>query len=124
MGYCRVIPRDLFNEAKLLKCMGRLSLLIHDQDIRLSGILNINHEDERSGFKIEQNEDDGSIYVSNLHVFDNNGTNIYLSTALNGRSNYPLLFTYDCGFGEKHDFVFDDNGDFTREFLDAIKQRF
>lgn len=28
--YQRVIPRDLFNEAKLLKCLGRLSLFIHD----------------------------------------------------------------------------------------------
>ncbi len=30
--YTRVIPRDLFNEAKLLKCIGRLVLLIHDGD--------------------------------------------------------------------------------------------
>ena len=28
--YERVIPRDLFNEAKLLKCVGLLVLKIHD----------------------------------------------------------------------------------------------
>ena len=29
--YTRVLPRDLFNEAKLMKCMGLLTLLIHDE---------------------------------------------------------------------------------------------
>jgi hypothetical protein len=28
--YNRVIPRDLFNESKLLKCFGQLALLMHD----------------------------------------------------------------------------------------------
>ena len=30
MTYRRVLPRDLFNEAKLLKCLGQLALIIHD----------------------------------------------------------------------------------------------
>lgn len=30
MNYIRVIPRDFFNESKLLKCMGQLSLKILD----------------------------------------------------------------------------------------------
>lgn len=30
MSYFRVIPRDLFNEASLLKCYGRLAILLDD----------------------------------------------------------------------------------------------
>ncbi len=30
MPYHRVLPRDLFNDANLLKCMGRLIMLIDD----------------------------------------------------------------------------------------------
>ncbi len=31
MTYHRVLPRDAFNEAKLLKCIGKLTLLIEDK---------------------------------------------------------------------------------------------
>ena len=30
MSYTRETPRDLFNESKLLKCLGQLSLIIHN----------------------------------------------------------------------------------------------
>jgi hypothetical protein len=30
VSYFRVIPRDLFNEASLLKCYGRLAILLDD----------------------------------------------------------------------------------------------
>ena len=89
--YRRVIPRDLFNESKLLKCIGKISLLIHEQMIQG---LNINHEDSGKGFIVRQHESDGSIFIENVHFFDNNGTPIYFSTALNSRDNWPLEMEY------------------------------
>lgn len=91
MSYKRVCPRDLFNESKLLKCLGFVSLLIHEGKIRC---LNMNHENENEGFKIRQNPSDGSIYVSNLHFFDNNGTPVYFYHLLNNKSNFPLIMNY------------------------------
>lgn len=41
-SYRRVLPRDLFNEAKLLKCLGQLSLMIHDGKCELR----VEHSDE------------------------------------------------------------------------------
>ena len=31
MSYARVIPRDLFNEANLLKCLGKVALILMDR---------------------------------------------------------------------------------------------
>ena len=115
MSYNRVIPRDLFNEAKLLKCLGLLSLKLHDNLCNIADRLNIDHQDEKSGFIISQ-DDCGSIFVSNLYLYDNNGTSIHLSCDLNSRVNYPL--TYE--FKDHCDYVFDDDGNFT----DAFKQCF
>ncbi len=58
MAYLRVIPRDLFNEGNLLKCLGRIY-------INLESLPGISAELVETGgpFHIEQNEDDGSIYV-------------------------------------------------------------
>jgi hypothetical protein len=91
MSYRRVIPRDLFNEAKLLKCLGKLSLLIHEQMI--DG-LNVNHEDELNGFKFSQCTGSGFITVSNLHFFDNNGTPIYCYHPLNCKDKWPMQIEY------------------------------
>lgn len=39
MTYQREIPRDLFNEANLLKCLGQISLIAHDRpDGELSAV--------------------------------------------------------------------------------------
>jgi hypothetical protein len=91
MNYMRVIPRDLFNEAKLLKCLGQISLLVHDGKIQG---LSIEHEHEMSGFVIEQNGDDGSIYVTNLHFFDDQGEPVEFHHPLNAKGNYPMIMTY------------------------------
>lgn len=105
MSYLRVIPRDLFNEAKLLKCLGKISLMIHDNQLPF---ITVNHEDEREGFKIEQSDNDGSIYVSNLHFFDNSGTPLYFYHPLNSKANWSLMLDYN---GNTY-FCFDDNGKF------------
>jgi hypothetical protein len=115
-GYHRVIPRDFFNEAKLLKCLGRLSLLIHDNKEEVTNFLDCVLENSSGGFSIHQDQG-GGLYCSNFYLFDNNGTPIFLSTPLNSKLNYPLIFE----FKEESCFVFDDNGDFSGAFIDAIK---
>lgn len=107
----RVIPRDLFNEAKLLKCLGQLALHVHD-GIAPNNIFIFETELEQ-GFNIMQNPDDGSIYVENF-LCSISSKEVHFYTPLNAKSNYPLMFCYE----EEGDRVFDNNGIFTKEFID------
>jgi len=68
MSYSRVIPRDFFNEAKLLKCMGQLSLAILD-GMTPEGIT-ITVEETGEPFQIEL-DDDGYLYLTNYEMFVN-----------------------------------------------------
>jgi hypothetical protein len=126
MSYDRVIPRDLFNEAKLLKCLGQLSLLIHDGlSIDPTWALVLTHNAEHSpGFRIVQDSSDGSIYCSNL-VLTARGQVIRLYSPLNSKRPYPLQF-----FGHRRDGsayptvdgdVFDDDGTLSSEFRSFLE---
>ncbi len=110
MTYHRVIPRDLFNEAKLLKCLGALWI----ENERL-GILKFSETGAR--FEIEQDNSDGSLYLSNYSAWLN-GEPLHLSTPLNCKLAYPLLLTRK----DKAIFVFDDNGKLSTEFIEEISQ--
>lgn len=114
--YVRVIPRDFFNEAKLLKCLGKLSLGILDNTNSIS-----NHVDEifdGESFAIRQTED-GHIYVLNYTLFSKHDeSDIELFSPLNSRKNYPLYFI-TCD--EEQYYVFDDDGNFSSEFLEYIR---
>ena len=92
MTYNRVMPRDLFNEAKLLKCMGRIELFILDDKIK--GLNSLHNTDTNAGFTIEQDSSDGSIYIANLHYMDNEANAIHFYTSLNSKYNYPLTMVY------------------------------
>lgn len=106
MSYPRVIPRDLFNEANLLKCLGKISLMVHEG--RFQGKINIDHEDASKGFKIVQNPHDGSISVSNLHIYDNNATPLHFFHPLNCKESWALCLEYK---GETY-YCFDERGNF------------
>lgn len=114
MSYTRVIPRDLFNEAKLLKCLGQLALLIHD-GVKIPRGLSIEHADPTEGFRIEQDGSDGSLYCANLCVFCN-GCAISLRTPLNSKDAYPLWFTV----GEEEGRVFNEDGTLSDEFRQVL----
>ena len=103
MSYLRVIPRDLFNEAKLLKCLGRVCLFIYYA--KLPGLESV-LEDEESGFKINQNNYTGDFYIENLYFFDENGTPVHFYTKCNAKDNYPLMMEYK---GQEY-IVFDEIG--------------
>lgn len=119
MNYKRVIPRDFFNEAKLLKCMGLLSLKILDR--LLPDGVDITIEDQKgSYFDIAQNDYDGSIYVKNYPARIN-GHPVKFKTTLNSKNPYPFLVEIKAGEDSLYEVpVFDDNGNFTDEFA-AIK---
>jgi|WetSurMetagenome_2_1015567.scaffolds.fasta_scaffold420015_2 hypothetical protein len=121
MSYRRVVPRDLFNESKLLKCLGQLSVNILDGKLLAYGTED-QLEDEDEGFKIDNNED-GDISCSNYHVFTKLGkkdrTELYLRSRLNSRLNYPLICeTIHNEIIE----VFDDKGKFSVEFIKYLKE--
>lgn len=107
--YQRVIPRDLYNESKLLKCIGRLVLLIHDGK-EVNG-MTFKHDGEP--FEIDQLEDDGALYITNLR-FILKGKQLLFKSAYNSKANYPLYLYFDyCEY-----LVFDEAGEYTDEFID------
>jgi len=113
MSYVRVIPRDFFNEAKLLKCHGKLSLGILDC---VDGVnLCLEEEYDTESFEIDMSIC-GSLYVTNYSLHTANGMQVNLSTPVNSRSNWPLQFTTRYRNGD----VFNDDGTFSHEFLKEV----
>ena len=107
-NYQRVIPRDFFNEAKLLKCMGVISLSILDS--KAPCVMNIEESGEPFSIGLM---DCGHLTVGNYELTIKE-TPVILKSTYNSKSNYPLLVEYDyCDYT-----VFDENGEFTDEFID------
>ena len=111
--YQRVIPRDIFNEAKLLKCLGMLCLHVHDGK---AGRLKFHHDDEvYKGFSIESRWSDGGLYCENLKfTIDDREVKVY--GVLNSRENYPLLFEHDDAEYE----VFNEDSFLSDDFRELI----
>lgn len=107
-NYFRVIPRDLFNEAKLLKCLGQLVLHKHDGWIPN---LSIEHEDPEEGFQIWQDNADGDLSCSSLNICIK-GMPARFFTKYNSKEPYPLM----CEIDDISYHVLTSEGDFTEEF--------
>jgi hypothetical protein len=122
MTYQRVLPRDAFNESKLLKCIGKLTLLIEDGLIPwLSYEFDQNNYedaiDERStGFRIWKNDSDGSIFITNLGIYYRDKKLLNHRIPLNSKAPWPLFFT-NRNYEDLE--VFDDEGNLliTEEIL-------
>lgn len=117
--YTRVIPRDLFNESKLLKCLGQLALLVHngvDNEGRaVPQSLKVEHDG--SPFGVEQCEADGGLYCTTVW-FRAGDQRLELYTNYNDRSPYPLLCDGgDSGYIE----VFEDDGSLTASFVEYVE---
>lgn len=128
MSYQRVIPRDLFNEAKLLKCLGKVCVAIHDG---MCGSLTFAQTtDEYKGFHIYQNEEDGSLFCDNLVFYyqkqgygriDSYEERIYFFSPYNNKSDWPLLFSVGDRGEEFSVFVNEeDDASFTKEFKETV----
>lgn len=113
MSYLRVIPRDLFNEAKLLKCFGQLALTVLDGMVP-DGI-GITIEESGEPFQVEL-QDDGYLCISNYQTFVN-GQPVLFKTTYNSKSNYPFYCEHENGDIE----VFTEDGKFSTEFMAAFQ---
>jgi len=113
----------LFNEAKLLKCLGQLCLLIVDEklpNIRFEHDEGFTEHDVQHGhypgFTIDRHHD-GSFFAINLRFYDQKGYRVVVYSALNSKEPYPLLFTDRYG---TEAVVFHDDGTITDEFVEYI----
>lgn len=113
--YGRVLPRDLFNEAKLLKCMGRLCLLIEDNMTPIDMTIDEYATDGEEGFKIGL-ADDGALSIANL-VITIKGAPYLFKTTYNSKDNFPFFVEHNyCEYR-----VFDEKGDWDNEFINFIQ---
>lgn len=110
MNHHRVIPRDFFNEAKLLKCLGAFELAV--QERRTNG-LQITTNFDGEPFEIMQNQGDGTLFCTNYCAFLD-GEEIELHTVYNSKDPYPLIGVYK----QETYYIFDDNGNFTLNGLE------
>ena len=107
MTHIRVLPRDLFNDAKLLKCLGFLTLHIHD-----NVLYGLTCEYAADPFDIEQDESSGDLSVSNIRFYLG-GDQIRFFSSYNDKSNFPLL----CSTNDDEIVrVFNDDGSYTDDF--------
>lgn len=101
MTYTRVIPRDLFNEANLLKCYGQLYLEL--EKLGLQDLLS----SDGGAFRVVQDPSDGSLTLANVRL-----PGVRLSRPLNSRGAYPLWLHVD---DEQEFEIFEIDGAFTAE---------
>ena len=114
--FYRVIPRDLFNEAKLLKSLGRLCLLIHEG---LADPLEVDLEDPETGFQVELSPTYGTLFVSNLHIWPRHATASFF-THYNDKAPWPLWVTVSVDDRETTVEVFTEDGELTQEFRAGV----
>lgn len=124
-NFARVLPRDLFNEAKLLKNMGRLALLLHEGRLpdgcSLAFLYNESMLQDDQRFHVQQDQSDGSLRVVNVqlrHVVYQPLcviTVVPLKTPYSSREEYPLL--YERVLGADEGLVFGADGVLSDEFV-------
>ena len=119
MPYHRVIPRDLFNESKLLKCVGQLALLIHDgrdKDGRKTPE-RLKAEQDGGEFRIDQRQADGGLFIAKGLRFKVKSLVLDLYSAYNCKGSYPLIcMTEDYEEIE----VFNEDGTLTDDFCEYL----
>lgn len=111
LNYRRVIPRDFFNEAKLLKCYGQLSLAILDGKVPEGITITIEETGEPFAIALS---DDGSLYIDNYEVIVN-GSLVLFSTRYNSKRNFPFYAQNPETLEDVE--VFTDEGLFSKEFM-------
>jgi hypothetical protein len=112
--YSRVIPRDFFNEAKLLKCMGILSLKIHDRVLPEGVSIGIVESGEPFNIQLSYS---GELYISNYSVLIQ-GTPVYFYTTYNSKEDLPF---YCCTHDGEEIQVFNPDTSFTPDFVSLCK---
>lgn len=112
MSYTRVIPRDLFNEANLLKCYGRLYICL-ERDF--GELMHMGGEDGLERFDIVQRPEDGWTYIANIPLTVR-GVSYRLVRPLNSREPWPL-YAEEIGNPDADPIeVFDEHGNLSEAF--------
>lgn len=116
--YRRVLPRDLFNEAKLLKCAGKLVLAIED-----GYVTNVTYEHDTTftqNFIVGQDQSDGSVYLHNLKFYLC-GVELGFSVPQDKTQSWnAYVDSFPLGFESLP--VFDEHGKLTTEFRLACER--
>lgn len=110
----RILPRDAFNDANLLKCIGQLTLLILDCDKSVKGLT---YEYDGEPFDIQQDESDGTTYVANIQFYAN-GNPVHMCRPCNSRKSWPLVMR----FGDDEFYVFSNDGKVMPSFTTIGKE--
>ena len=116
MKYHRVMPRDLFNEANLLKCLGQLSLIILD-GMAPEG-LSLTEPGDGCGFEVSMDPSDGSISVEAVQLRVAGRGTFGLRRDLNARDPWPLYVVDEDAENDTEIRVFDDGGKLSADFLE------
>jgi hypothetical protein len=116
-NYRRAVPRDLFNEAlfkeaKLLKCLGRLSLLIHEGKMPY---LVIKVTNPTKPFTVSLHSAGYLVATPGLQFLDNDAAPVWLGTLYNSQNSWPLVCYTDEG---EELTVFTEEGELTEEFVE------
>jgi hypothetical protein len=114
--YVRVLPRDLFNEASLLKLYGRLWIALDEMRDHVAAFV----EEDVDEFDVSQDEASGAITIANI-TFTVAGVPHRLERPLNSRAAWPLWVEAseaDPDFDPVR--VFDDEGALSAEMLELI----
>lgn len=116
--YTRVVPRDLFNESKLLKCLGQLVLIIEDyvDCNRVRCPKNLRYEQSEPGeFRIDQDSYNGGLFLVSGLSFFLGAHLLELRSVYNSKEPYPLVF---INFDDDEEPVFLPNGGLSPEFIE------
>jgi len=87
----RVLPRDAFNDANLLKCIGQLTLLIGEALLK-----NWQFEYDGEPFDIQQDESSGNTSISNI-AFTYKEQPVAVFRPINAREPWPLYVELETG---------------------------
>lgn len=113
MTYHRVIPRDLFNEANLLKCLAHLWICFERSNVEA---VYVSHDG--GPFQVEQDPSDGSIEAINVRYYIRDQA-LDLCRPLNSREPWPLQRRMDDGSAVP---VFNEDGELSDDFLASIQK--
>lgn len=118
MSYVRVNPRDLFNEANLLKCYGKLFILLENHESHRM----VFDDSEVQHYDVRQHEDDGSLTIENiyLNLKKYRNTEIKLFRPLNSRRSWPLI-AIDHNNENNEVLVFNEDGELSEDFKTLLK---
>jgi hypothetical protein len=106
-AYRRVAPRDMFNEAVLLKCLGKLIVRILAREVT-----GLRFYDSGAPFQVGLHDAGYLVLASGSFVFRGRDI-LWLGTPYNAKAPWPLV----CHHGGADIPVFEDDGAFTDAFV-------